>query len=144
MIVTCRAKKRKSKIQHTTIMKLSKFLFAFIAFIAFGAAQAQLKNTERLPLPDWGVAGQDNATYYYIPAGETYYDVRNQQYVYLRDGKWVNYKSMPTAYQDYDLYKGYKVVITEDKEPYAGFYNLKSKYPKTYQGQLQAPIKPRN
>lgn len=112
-------------------------------FIAFSSVQAQVKTTVTTTLPDWGVAGQDNATYYYIPAAETYYDVRNKKYVYMQDGKWVRTNSIPTAYQDYDLYSGYKVVLTQTQEPFSDFNNLRVKYPSTYQGELQATIKPR-
>jgi hypothetical protein len=120
-------------------MKLSKFLLAAIAFIAFNATQAQVKTT--VTIPDWGVAGHDNATYYYIPDTETYYDIRKGQYVYLQDGNWVRTTSMPEIYKDYDLYSGYKVVITDDKEPFADFENMKVKYAKGYKGEPQKTYK---
>ena len=124
-------------------MKLPKFLLAAIALIAFNTTQAQVKTSTTTTLPDWGVAGQDNATYYYIPATETYYDIRNKEYVYMQDGKWVKNSAMPADYSDYDLYNGYKVVLTDAKEPYANHYSLKAKYPKTYKGKSQATIRPR-
>lgn len=119
-------------------MKLSKFLLAVIALIAFNT-QAQVKTT--VTLPDWGVAGFDNAKYYYIPDIETYYDVRSGQYVYLNEGKWVRTKELPVIYKDYDLYDGYKVVIEDDKEPYADFDAMKIKYAKGFKGDPQKTYK---
>jgi hypothetical protein len=120
-------------------MKVTKILLAAFLCIAFGSAQAQVKTT--VTLPDWGVAGSDNATYYYIPATETYYDIRKGQYVYQEDGKWVRTASLPTAYKDYDLYSGYKVVLTDDKEPFGDYDNMRVKYAKTFKGDPQKTYK---
>lgn len=120
-------------------MKATKFLLAAFLCIAFGSAQAQVKTT--VALPDWGVSGNDNATYYYIPATETYYDIRKGQYVYEENGKWVRTTSLPAAYKDYDLYSGYKVVLTDDREPFADYDNMRVKYAKTYKGDSQKTYK---
>jgi len=120
-------------------MKLSKILLAALVCIAFSSSQAQVKTT--VMLPGWGVAGNDNATYYYIPATETYYDVRKGEYVYQEDGKWVRNTTLPVAYKDYDLYSGYKVVLTDDTEPFADYDNMRSKYSKTYKGESQKTYK---
>lgn len=120
-------------------MELSKFLLTALFFVELSSAQAQVKTT--VTLPDWGVSGYDNATYYYIPATESYYDVRNQQYVYMQDGKWVKNNSLSATYKDYDLYNGYKVVLTDDKEPFGDFDNMKVKYAKDYKGEQQKTYK---
>ena len=120
-------------------MKLPKFLLAALLGIAFSSAHAQVKTT--VTLPDWGVAGNDTATYYYIPATETYYDVRKGEFVYQHDGNWVRETTMPATYKDYDLYSGYKVVLTDEEEPFAEYDNLRVKYPKTYKGEPQKTYK---
>jgi hypothetical protein len=120
-------------------MKLTKFLLVGIVLIAFNTTQAQIKTT--VTLPDWGVSGNDNARYYYIPDIESYYDVNGQQFVYMTDGKWVKSNTQPIMYKDYDLYNGYKVVITNEIEPYADFDNIKIKYAKGYKGDPQKTIK---
>lgn len=125
-------------------MKVSKFLLTAMVFMAVNQVGAQVKTTvttTKTTIPDWGVAGQDNATYYYIPATETYYDVRKGEYVYQQDGKWVKTTTLPTEYKDYDLYNGYKVVLTDDKEPYADYDNMRVKYAKTYKGDPQKTYK---
>ena len=123
-------------------MRVPKFLLAALVGIAFSSAQAQVKATVRLP--DWGVAGQDNATYYYIPATETYYDVRKGEYVYQQEGKWVRTSTLPAAYKDYDLYSGYKVVLTDQNEPFADYDNIRVKYAKDYKGEAQKNYKVKN
>lgn len=120
-------------------MKLQKILMAALVYIAFSSAHAQVKTT--VTLPDWGVAGNDDATYYYIPATETYYDVRKGEYVYQQDSKWVRTTTLPAAYKDYDLYSGYKVVLTDDKEPFDDYDNMRVKYAKNYKGDAQKTYK---
>jgi hypothetical protein len=121
-------------------MRLPKFLLTALFFIAVSSAQAQTKTTTTVTYPDWGVAGQD-ATYYYIPATETYYDIRSKQYIYQEDGKWVRNNSMPAAYADYDLYNGYKVVLNQETEPFTDFESMKIKYAKDYKGEPQKTYK---
>jgi hypothetical protein len=122
-------------------MKLPKFLLAAIALIAFNTTNAQAQTSTTVTFPDWGVAGADNARYYYIPDIETYYDIRSGNYVYMNDGKWMRTKVLPTVYKDYDLYDGYKVVLTDDAEPYADFENLRVKYAKGFKGDPQKTYK---
>ncbi len=124
-------------------MKLAKFLLTALFLIAFSSAKAQTKNAGAVTFPNWGVAGVNNATYYYIPAAETYYDIRKGEFVYLQNGKWTRSASMPMTYRDYDLYNGYKVVLTDSKEPFAEYQTLRAKYPLTYHGELQATIRPK-
>jgi hypothetical protein len=120
-------------------MKLPKILLVALLGIAFSTAQAQVKTT--VTFPDWGVAGSDDARYYYIPDIESYYDIRSGNYVYMNDGKWVRTKTLPATYKDYDLYSGYKVVLTDDKEPYADFESMRTKYAKGYVGEPQKTYK---
>lgn len=120
-------------------MKLQKILLVALLCIAFNSAQAQVKATVRFP--DWGVAGNDNATYYYIPAAETYYDVRKAEYIYHQEGKWMRTSTLPKAYKNYDLYSGYKVVLTDHKEPFDDYENMRVKSAKTYVGDPQKTYK---
>jgi hypothetical protein len=121
-------------------MKFTKFLLTALFFIAVSSAQAQTKTVTTVTYPDWGVAGQD-ATYYYIPGAETYYDIRKGEYVYMQDGKWVRTTTLPVAYKDYDLYNGYKVVITGDQEPFGDYEAMKLKYAKDFKGDPQKTYK---
>jgi hypothetical protein len=123
-------------------MKIAKFLLAALVCITFGTAQAQVTvKTTTTSMPDWGVAGNDKATYYYIPDIESYYDVRAGNYVYMDNGKWAKTTTLPTAYKDYDLYNGYKVVLTDEQEPYADYDNIRVKYAKGFKGEPQKTYK---
>lgn len=123
---------------------LRLLLSAIVFFVAF-SVHAQIETTKTTTvtttLPDWGVAGSPNARYYYIPDIESYYDIRTKNFVYMNDGKWVKTTDLPVAYKDYDLYGGYKVVLTEDAEPYDTFDKMKVKYKKGYKGDPQKTVK---
>lgn len=73
--------------------------------------------------PEWGPAGYDYAEYYYFPDIDVYYSIVDRQYVFFDDGRWMFSYSLPFRCRDYDLYRGYKVVINEPR-PYlrADFY----------------------
>src|SRR5215217_7170695 len=67
--------------------------------------------------PLWGPTGYDYAGYYYMPDIDAYYNVGNQQFIYMDGGQWVNRPSLPPRYRNYDLYGSYKVVIN-DRDPW--------------------------
>lgn len=79
--------------------------------------------------PLWGPVGYDRVDYYYLPAVESYYSVPEKQFIYLNNNKWVFSNSLPSQYQGYNLYNGYKVVVNTPK-PYLNFKNDKIKYAK--------------
>jgi hypothetical protein len=59
----------------------------------------------------------------------------------MNNGTWTRSKTLPDQYRDYDLYDGYKVVLTDDKEPFADYDKLKVKYAKGYKGDPQKTLK---
>lgn len=67
--------------------------------------------------PQWGPVGYDHVDYYYMPDIDVYYNVPQQQYVYLDAGRWRFATALPPRYASYDVYRGYKVVINEPR-PY--------------------------
>lgn len=89
--------------------------------------------------PAWGPVGYDKVEYYYLPDIEVYYDIRTSQYIYFGNGKWVRVSNLPKHCRNYDLYKGYKVVLTDyhGRSPYTHFQHHKSKYYKGYKGKPQ-------
>lgn len=76
--------------------------------------------------PVWGPVGYDRVDNYYLPDIDVYYNVPKRQYVYFDRGQWIFAGALPSRYSNYDLYKGYKVVINEDR-PYrnAAVYRVK-------------------
>lgn len=124
---------------------LKVLLSALVLSLAFGT-QAQVETTKTTTtstttLPDWGVAENNNARYYYIPDIETYYDVKGQNFVYMKDGTWAKTNELPATYKDYDLYSGYKVVLEGEAEPYGDYDKMKVKYKKGYKGDPQKTVK---
>lgn len=92
--------------------------------------------------PPWGPAGYNEVRYYYLPDVEAYYDVKSSRFIYYNGGKWVHKKYLPGQYRNYDLYNGYKVVMTDYRgnTPYTYFPEYKIKYVKGYRGQAQKNI----
>lgn len=92
--------------------------------------------------PQWGPTGYSEVEYYYIPDIETYYDVRASQYIYYGNGQWVRSRYLPKQHRHYDLYSGYKVVLTDyqGSTPYIHYKHHKVKYYKGYRNGNQKTI----
>ena len=124
-------------------MKVLKLIV--IAIVLFLANPVQAQISIRLNLgspPQWGPVGYTHARYYYLPDVESYYDVQTSMFIYLNGGVWVHRAYLPTRYRDYDLYNGYKVVMTDyhGTRPYSNYNAYKTKYAKGYRGQAQRSI----
>lgn len=123
-----------------------KSLNSFIIGILFVFAiqlQAQVSvniNVGRPPL--WGPIGYAEAQYYYLPDVEAYYDIPSSRFIYFERGGWVHRRALPARYRGYDLYNGYKVVMTDyhGKTPYIYFKDHKKNYAKGYHGHAQKTI----
>ena len=77
--------------------------------------------------PDWGPTGYDHAGYYYIPDVGAYYDVNAHEYIYMENNAWVHRGFLPARYRNYDLYRGYKVVIN-DRDPWLRDNDYRGRY----------------
>lgn len=124
-------------------MKTIKYLLIGIAVLSFSNSNAQVSVNVNIGTPPaWGPAGYNDVRYYYLPDIETYYDVRESNYVYINNGRWVRTRSLPTVYRNYDLYNHYKVVLTDYRgnTPYDNFKTHKIKYAKGYKGKPQKTI----
>jgi hypothetical protein len=118
-------------------MKIPKlFLIAFVLFLS-SLAQAQVSVNVNIGAPPaWAPVGYAETEYYYIPDLEAYYDVRQTQFIYFGNGRWIRSRNLPRQYRNYDLYGGYKVVLHDyhGSRPYNNFKNHKIKYYKGYNG----------
>jgi len=112
-----------------------------LLFAYTGQAQISVNVNLGAP-PQWGPAGYNDVQYYYLPDVEAYYDVPSSKFIYYSGGTWVRRASHPSRYRTYDLYNGYKVVITDYRgnSPYAHFKEHKVKYAKGYKGHAQKSI----
>ena len=124
-------------------MKTLKLLGIVLALFTAGILHAQVAvNINMGAPPKWGPAGYSGVKYYYLPDVEAYYDVPSSNFIYLERGKWVHHKNLPSRYRNYDLYSGYKVVMTDyhGKTPYYQHNDFKKKYAKGYHGSAQKNI----
>lgn len=104
--------------------------------------EAQLRVNVNLNIgrPSWGLPGSQVGDYYYLPEIDTYYDLRQRQFVYMDRGRWVNANSLPYWLNGYDLNRGYKVMVNEPR-PFmrADFYrNRYKRYYDNYRGPVMA------
>jgi hypothetical protein len=124
-------------------MKALKYIIAGVALILAGAGQAQVDVTVNIGVPPlWGPAGYAEVRYYYLPDVESYYDVHASMFICYVEDAWVHRTNLPSRYKNYDLYGGYKVVITDyyGTAPYKYFDDHKAKYAKGYKGPYQKTI----
>lgn len=90
----------------------------FLGACLYRPADAQVRvNINIGSQPAWGPVGYDYAQYYYLPDIDAYYYIPDRRFIYLDAGRWVFAASLPSRWGDYDLYRGYKVVIN-DPRPY--------------------------
>ena len=124
-------------------MKTIKLIpFGLILFL-FSSTQAQVSvNVQLGSTPAWGPSGYSNVEYYYLPDVQTYYDVRASQFIYFSNERWIRTSYLPKHHRNYNLFNGYKVVLTDyrGKSPYIHFKNHKAKYYKGYKGKPQKSI----
>lgn len=119
----------------TTKMKTLKLLILGIVLILAGSAQGQLSvNVHIGTAPSWGPSGYDDVRYYYLPDVEAYYDIHSSMFIYISGNRWVRSSYLPRHYRNYDLNRGYKVVMHDYRgnTPYTHYYQHKKTYSKGY------------
>ena len=116
------------KLLLTTAMVMGAFLF-------MNETKAQVRFNLNVNLgirPNWGLAGNYTGDYYYLPEIDTYYDIPHRQFIYFDGGDWIYANELPYIYRDYDLYRGYKVIVNEPRpflnasvyrDRYRNYYN---------------------
>jgi hypothetical protein len=132
-------------------MKTIKLFIVGLLLFAVNSTKAQVSVNVNIGTPNvnaninigkppvWGPVGYDKVEYYYLPDIEVYYDIRASQYIYFGNGKWIRVNKLPHHCRNYDLYHGYKVVLTDyhGRSPYTHFHTHKVKYHKGYKGKPQ-------
>lgn len=124
-------------------MKALKLIAAGVLFILSNLTYSQVSVNVNIGTPPmWGPVGYPNVEFYYLPDVEAYYDIRTTEFIYFHGGVWVRSVHLPNPYRHYDLYHGYKVVLSDyhGHEPYVYFKEHKVKYHKGYKGSPQQTI----
>ena len=124
-------------------MKVLKLLIVTVVLFFGNTLSAQVSVSINVGSPPlWGPVGYTEVQYYYLPDVEAYYDIQTEMFIYYGDGVWIRRAYLPSRYRYYDLYSGYKVVLTDyhGNEPYVNFKNHKVKYAKGYRDGNQKTI----
>lgn len=124
-------------------MKTLKLLVIGMLLIFAGSVEAQISVRVNLGVPpQWGPVGYSDVRYYYLPDVEAYYDVPSSMFIYYNGVSWVRRSYLPGRYRNYDLYNGYKVVMSDYRgdRPYANFRKHKVQYARGYRGAAQHNI----
>jgi len=124
-------------------MKSPQVLFAALLFTFAYSAKAQtLVSLDVGSPPPWGPAGHTEVRYYYLPDIQSYYDIQSNTFIYYATGRWHRKASLPGRYRNYDLYDGYKVVMTDyyGETPYENFREHQMNYKIGYRGESQKTI----
>lgn len=113
-------------------MKTLKLLSILLILFVSSSIRAQVSvNLQIGSPPVWGpvVTTQE---YYYLPDINSYYDIRQSQFIYLNNGTWVRAGSLPGRYRSYNLNTGNVVVINDyhGRSPYTYYKSHKVKYHK--------------
>ena len=125
-------------------MKTLKLMtLGIMMFFASNSINAQISVNVNLGLqPSWGPVGYSSVNYYYLPDVQAYYDIRATQFIFLSNGVWIRSSNLPRQYRNYDLDRGYKVVLNDyhGSRPYANYRYDRVKYYKGYKGRPQQSI----
>lgn len=116
-------------------LKLVIFIMLFVGVNTSSKAQVSFNIHIGTP-PQWAPQGCADARYYYLPDVESYYDVHSSMFIYFYGGRWVHRHHLPARYRNYDLYNGYKVVMSDYRgnRPYSHFREHRMKYAHGYRG----------
>lgn len=130
---------------------MKKFKLLIGAFILFFAVQSSAQVSVSLNIgsrPDWCGHYENDVEYFYLPEIEAYYDVNAALFIYLGPHGWIRTAYLPEYCHDYDLNRGYKVVIDyRGRSPYTHFNHHRKvyyhDYHRNYRQEYYHPREPR-
>jgi hypothetical protein len=111
-------------------MKNIKIILSAAFIFATSFLQAQVSVNVNLGTPPvWGPV-VTTEEYYFLPDINSYYDIRQSQFIYLNNGVWIRNKALPRRYRSYNLNTGYVMVLNDYKgrNPYSNYKSHKVKY----------------
>ena len=123
---------------------MKKLLFSAMfvsAFLFYNETKAQVRFNINLNIgarPAWGLPGNYAGDYYYLPEIDSYYDIPTRQFIYFDGDEWIYASSLPYMYRDYDLYRGFKVVVNEPR-PFLHCDYYRNRY-RSYYNTYRAPV----
>src|SRR5579863_6155194 len=104
-------------------MKTIKILFAGLMLTMACSLQAQINISVNITPPDWGPAEATGVRYYFLPDIQVYYDASARVFICRSGETWVRAATLPGRYGTFNLYTGYKVMLTDEDgdRPYEHF-----------------------
>jgi hypothetical protein len=124
-------------------MKTLKLIVLAMGLFIAGSSHAQVSVNVNIGSPPmWGPVGYADVQYYYLPDVYAYYDIHSSMFIYQSGGVWVHRTYLPSRYRNYDLYNGYKVVMSDyhGSRPYYHHSDYKRRYARGYHGPAQHNI----
>jgi hypothetical protein len=115
------------------ILVLFSGIFTGCTFTTYSYTDSEMN--PNIVVPAWAPPYDDvqNVRYYYLPDIEVFYDVWNQEFVYLQDGNWMFSPTLPPLYSGCDLYDCYVVVLdSRVYEPWMHYHYYVAHYPRYY------------
>ncbi len=104
----------------------------FTVLNGFGNSSLQPQRVQYVN-PGWAPAYFPGVRYYYIPDIEAFYDLSNQDFVYLDDGQWLFSYGLPPMYSGFDLYNAFVIALDADVfQPWMHYQFYVSNYPRYY------------
>jgi hypothetical protein len=83
--------------------------------------------------PLWAPSYFNGVRYYYLPDIEVYYDLSEQEFVYLDNGQWLFSPVLPPVFSSYDLYNGFVISLNLSVyQPWMHHQYYVSHYPRFY------------
>ena len=96
--------------------------------IAPKAAEAQIQVRVNIGVqPIWGPVGFEYVEYYYIPEIDVYYHVPSGEFIYYKNGRWINRRYLPAKYRNFDFFRT-RVVVINERRPFLRHYEIKRRY----------------
>ena len=111
-------------------MKTIKLIAITMILFVSSSIRAQVSVNLNVGTPPvWGPV-VTTEEYYYLPDINSYYDIRQSQYIYLNNGNWIRSGTLPRRYRSYNLNTGHVVVINDyhGRNPYVHYKAHKVKY----------------
>jgi len=119
-------------------LKKTAFLVSTLVFVTFFSAceiysYVPPANTVSYENPTWAPPYTPGVRYYYLPDIECYYDLTNQEFMYLDNGQWSYSQTLPPMYAGYDLSDAFTVAVNFNTyQPWMHHQYYVSHYPRYY------------
>lgn len=117
---------------YKNIFLLAIFTILYFVFTSCGSSYP-VTTTPQYSNPAWAPASTNGVRYYYLPDIESYYDLSNNDFVYMNDGQWQFSNTIPPMYNNYNLYNGFTVSLNNTVyQPWMHHQQYVANYPPYY------------